>query len=91
MTYIANTMSSALFKSEFDKSKMISMKHKSLKLGYNFYITCFVINSVCNDNDKSNIPTVCPRSSDPFYILSYYIKCGTTSSTYSILELNIYI
>ena len=27
--------------------------------------------------------TVCPRSSDPFYIVSYYIKWGTTSWTYS--------
>ena len=28
--------------------------------------------------------TVCPRSSDPFYIVSYYIKWVTTSWTYSI-------
>ena len=27
--------------------------------------------------------TVCPRSSDPFHIVSYYIKCLTTSWTYS--------
>ena len=27
--------------------------------------------------------TVCPRRSDPFYIVSYYIKCVTTSWTYS--------
>ena len=27
--------------------------------------------------------TVCPRSSDPFYILSYYIKWVTISWTYS--------
>ena len=27
--------------------------------------------------------TVCPRSSCPFYIVSYYIKRGTTSWTYS--------
>ena len=27
--------------------------------------------------------TVCPRSSDPFYIVSYYIKWVTTSWTYS--------
>ena len=26
--------------------------------------------------------TVCPRSSDPFYIVSYYIKCVTTSWTH---------
>ena len=28
--------------------------------------------------------TVCPRSSDPFPIVSYYIKCVTTSWTYCI-------
>ena len=27
--------------------------------------------------------TVCPRSSDPSYIGSYYMKWGTTSWTYS--------
>ena len=30
--------------------------------------------------------TVCPRSSDPFYIVSYYIKWVATSWTYSITE-----
>ena len=29
------------------------------------------------------ICTVCPKSSDPFYIESYYIKWVTTSCTYS--------
>ena len=28
--------------------------------------------------------TICPRSSDPFYIASYYIKWVTTSWTHSI-------
>ena len=28
--------------------------------------------------------TVCPRSSDTFYIVSYYIKWGNTSRTYGI-------
>ena len=28
--------------------------------------------------------TVCPGSSDPFYILTYYIKWVTTSWTHSI-------
>ena len=32
--------------------------------------------------------TVCPRSSAPFYIVSYYIKCVTTSWTYSCNFLN---
>ena len=27
--------------------------------------------------------TVCPRSSDPFYIINYYTECVTTSWTYS--------
>ena len=29
--------------------------------------------------------TICPRSSDPFYIVSYYMKRVTTSRTYSTL------
>ena len=29
--------------------------------------------------------TVCPRSSDPFYVATYYIKWGTASWTYSII------
>ena len=29
--------------------------------------------------------TVCPGSSDPFYIVSYYIKWVTTSWTYSMV------
>ena len=31
-----------------------------------------------------NIITICPRSSDPFYIVSYYIKWVTTSWTHSM-------
>ena len=30
--------------------------------------------------------TVCPRSSDPFYVVSYYIKWVTTSWAHSIRE-----
>ena len=33
---------------------------------------------------KFEIYCVCPRSSDPFYIESYYIKWVTTSWTYYI-------
>ena len=29
------------------------------------------------------VPTVCPRSSDPFYIVSYFIKWDNISWTYS--------
>ena len=32
----------------------------------------------------SIVHTVCPRSSDPFYIVSCYIKWGTTSWTHSM-------
>ena len=28
--------------------------------------------------------TVCPGSSDPFHIVTYYIKWGTTSWTYTV-------
>ena len=31
----------------------------------------------------ARVVTVCPRSSDPFYIVSYYMKGVTTSWTYS--------
>ena len=31
--------------------------------------------------------TVCPGSSDPFYIVSYYVKWATTSWTYSTLRI----
>ena len=31
----------------------------------------------------SRLYTVCPRSSDPFYIVRYYIQWVTTSWTYS--------
>ena len=38
---------------------------------------------------KSYFHTVCPRSSDPFYIVYYYINWVTTSWTYSsIISLN---
>ena len=33
----------------------------------------------------NNFDTVCPRSSDPFQIVTYYIKWVTTSWTDSIL------
>ena len=33
--------------------------------------------------------TVCPGSSDPFYVVIYYIKWVTTSWTYSIKDGNI--
>ena len=34
---------------------------------------------------KLLLHTVCPRSLDPFHILSYYIKWAKTSCTYSII------
>ena len=33
--------------------------------------------------ENTDLFNVCPRSSDPLYIVSYYIKLGTTSWTYS--------
>ena len=39
------------------------------------------------DLSSKSICTVCPKSSHPFYIVSYYIiKWGTTSWTYSIVN-----
>ena len=33
-----------------------------------------------------SLNTVCPKSSDPFHIVSYYIKWVTTSWTHSIIR-----
>ena len=38
-----------------------------------------------SSNNVESVSTVCPGSSDPFYIVSYYIKWDTTSWTYCIL------
>ena len=35
-------------------------------------------------HDKRRQATICPRSSDPFYVVTYYIKWVTTSGTHSI-------
>ena len=43
---------------------------------------CFTWNT--NEKDQSN-GTICPRSSDPFYIVTYYIKLVTTSWIISTL------
>ena len=45
-----------------------------------------MIQPTCQDNKKSSL-TICPGSSYPFYMVSYYIKWVTTSSTHSILRL----
>ena len=37
-------------------------------------------------NQSYHISTLCPRSSAPFYIVSYYIKLVTTSWTYSTMH-----
>ena len=42
--------------------------------------------SSTNIGEESKV-TICPRSSDPFYIVSYYIKLVTTSWTYSAIKL----
>ena len=36
-----------------------------------------------------NHHTVCPKSSDSFYVVNYYIKWVTTSWTYSVFQANI--
>ena len=35
---------------------------------------------------KFSLDTMCPRSSDPYYIVTYYMKRVTTSWTYSTLS-----
>ena len=45
-----------------------------------------MINSVNQDKELNkyfHAVTVCPRSSDPLYIVSYYTKWATTSGTHS--------
>ena len=36
---------------------------------------------ITNYFSLTDLPTVCPRSSDPFYVVTYYIKWATTSWT----------
>ena len=47
-------------------------------------------NEKCNDFSLSDVDctTVCPGSSDPFCVVSYYIKWVTTSWTYSTYPWN---
>ena len=40
-------------------------------------------------NEKLNVCTVCPRSSDPFYVVFNYIKWVTTSWTDGMYYINI--
>ena len=42
---------------------------------------------VFTDHRTDGSYTVCPGSSDPFYIVTYYIKWVTTSWTYFILTM----
>ena len=42
--------------------------------------------SLFKSEDTVSYVAVCPRSSDPFYIVSYYIKCVTTSWTHKYLS-----
>ena len=37
-------------------------------------------------NKETDKHTICPRSSDPFYIVTYYMKWVTTSWTHSTNE-----
>ena len=46
------------------------------------------VKEIIATNPDSRRTTVCPRSSDPFYIVSYYIKWVTTSWRYSMRSLN---
>ena len=58
---------------------------------YSFW--CNSSNKTAHKTYKTN-DTVCPGSSDPFYIGSYYIKWATTSWTYSTstyIYINTYI
>ena len=40
-------------------------------------------------SNRRSLHTVCPRSSDPFYIVTYYIKWVTTSWTDGIVQLSL--
>ena len=43
----------------------------------------------CTHRKKELITNVCPRSLEPLYIVSYYIKWGMTSLTYRMYKKNI--
>ena len=49
------------------------------------YIVYIYIKS-SQDRCSMQLHTVCPRSSDPFYVVTYYVKWVTTSWTYSIIH-----
>ena len=59
---------------------------------YTFYLdkiysfVFYYIRTYCS-TEYAAYDTVCPRSSDPFYTVNFYIKWVTTSWTYSILYL----
>ena len=61
------------------RSEPCPQKTTQIKYGskYNWYISTFYIS------------TVCPGSSDLFYIVSYYIKWVTTSWTHSVMKENL--
>ena len=54
-----------------------------LSLLYDIFERWFLEKIVSNKNPWRNEGyTVCPRSSDPFYVVTYYINWVTTSWTY---------
>ena len=66
------------------------------KLQSNFYKSLWACLPVCPSvtlfkNRKIFRTTVFPRSSDPFHIVSYYMKWATTSWTHNIIYIYIYI
>ena len=58
----------------------ISGEFKKAKLSIAFFAFCLSMWILCS----YLLDTMCPRSSDPFYIVSSYIKWVTTSWTHGI-------
>ena len=52
--------------------------------GYSQFDFKFILNNWTQKVINKKKYTICPRSSDPFYKVTYYIKWVTTSWTYSI-------
>ena len=51
------------------------------------WVKCFISYQFLHGYVLCKIGTVCPRSSDPFYVVTYYIKWVTTSWIYSTMVL----
>ena len=63
----------------------------TLSINYRYKLICITVNCITDKMYKFTGYTVCPRSSYPFCIVSYYMKWVTTSWTHSMYTANLYL